>query len=107
MRAVPFALALAACADGAGSSDDPYAECMEDPEAECCANADCDGGAICWFSYICSPAPDGTTACSQWTGDRACHPRCEDGACDDLQLTCTEVEIFPGSDHGETYALCL
>jgi hypothetical protein len=103
---VLLVLALAAC-DPTESGYDPYAECMEDADAECCANADCDGDDVCWFSYICSPTPDGGTACSGWTGDRACHPRCVDGSCANAALTCTPTEIFPGSDYGETVDLCL
>jgi len=105
MRPALFALALAAC-DTVETGDDPYAECMEDPDAECCANADCDGDEICWFSYICSPTPDGSS-CSAWSGDRACHVPCEEGACADTALTCTPTEIFPGTDAGQTWDLCL
>ncbi|MBN1334889.1 MAG: hypothetical protein JXB39_02910 [Deltaproteobacteria bacterium] len=106
MRLALFALGLAACDDGGTPAYDPYAECMEDAQARCCANADCAGDDVCWFSYICSASPEGGRVCSAPEGDRACHPQCVDGTCED-DLTCTEIEIFPGTDYGQTYDLCL
>jgi hypothetical protein len=106
LRLIPaVSLTLLAC----GGSDDgasPLEECRADPDADCCAIEDCDAGQACDFSYICSPAPGGGTDCSSGSGARTCLDACGAGdSCESWQ-ECVDLEVFGGSDSGETYRVC-
>jgi len=104
-------LALSLVATGCGGDDPaeptPYELCLADDNAACCADADCGAGALCDFSYICSPAPEGGMMCSGASGTHTCVPLCsEQGTCD-AGLICVERQHFQGSDAGTMEHVCV
>jgi hypothetical protein len=103
---------ILACGDDAKDPVDesgPLMEaCRADATSQCCANDECGADALCDFSYICSPAPDGGVQCSTPSGSRQCLALCaEDGTCAAAGQVCQEREMFFGSDAGDLYKLCV
>jgi hypothetical protein len=104
MMTILAVVCLAGC--DAADTPSPLEQCLDDATAECCGAADCDGDQVCDFSYICSAAPRGGTQCSEGTGTRTCLDPCGAGDACESGHECVDLEIFEGSDSGETFRVC-
>ena len=110
-RARAYALLLGLALACQADDPSPLEVCQADPAAACCGDDECGDGSICDFDYLCSPAPGGGVQCSDPSGDRRCHPRCdaaaEGQACPGEAGVCARLERFQGGDSGQELWACL